>query len=65
MKRQDIVNVLIERGFKAEMQENVKNGIIVEGIMIQGDDPIAPIIYTDRLICDAEAHGPVRRSPFS
>lgn len=57
MKRQDIVNVLIERGFKAVMQENVKNGIIVEGIIIQGDDPIAPIIYTDRLIRDAEAHG--------
>lgn len=59
MKRQDIVNVLIERGFKAEMQENVKNGIIVEGIMIQGDDPIAPIIYTDRLIRDAEAQGKI------
>lgn len=54
MKRMDIVNALLARGFKAETQESIKNGIIVEGIVIRSEDPIAPIIYTDRLIRDAE-----------
>ena len=57
MKRMDIVNALIARGFKAQSQESIKNGIVVEGIVIRSDDPIAPIIYTDRLIRDAEVQG--------
>ncbi len=57
IKRMDIVNALLAKGFKAETQESVKNGIIVEGIVIRSDDPIAPIIYTDRLIRDAEEKG--------
>lgn len=58
MKRMDIVNALVERGFKGvETQESVKNGIVVEGIVIRNGNPIAPIIYTDRLIRDAEAQG--------
>lgn len=59
MKRMDIVKALIERGFKGvETQESIKNGLLVEGIVIRDDDnPIAPIIYTDRLLRDAEAQG--------
>lgn len=57
MRRRDIVNALIAKGYKAEEKDNVKNGLIVEGIVVKNDDPIAPIIYTDRLLEEAERKG--------
>ena len=57
MKRNDIINGLVAMGYRAEAQESIKNGVVFEGIVIKGEDPIAPVIYTERLIEDAEAQG--------
>ena len=57
MKRTDIVNALISRGYKAEARETVKNGVIFEGIVIRSDEPIAPVIYTQGLIDEADRRG--------
>lgn len=54
MRRTDIVNALIARGYEAEEKDSVKNGVIFEGIVIKSDDMIAPIIYTQGLIEEAE-----------
>lgn len=57
MKRKDIIKALVERGYQAEAQDIVKNGVNLEGIMIRNGSPIAPIIYTDEIIKIAEANG--------
>lgn len=57
MRRTEIINELIARGYKAEARENIKNGVLYEGIVIRSDDTIAPVIYTQRLIEDAETQG--------
>lgn len=54
MRRQDIVNELKERGYQAEAWETVKNGVVKKGIAIWGNGTVAPIIYTDELLRDAE-----------
>lgn len=54
MRRQDIVNELKERGYQAETWETVKNGVLRKGIIIRGKGVVAPIIYTDELLHDAE-----------
>ena len=43
MTRTDIIKELERRGYKAECRNNVKNGIIFEGIVI-GDKQVSPII---------------------
>ena len=57
MRRTDIINALVARGYKAEAKETIKNGVVFEGIMIRDDDMIAPVIYTEQLIRDAESKG--------
>ncbi len=57
MKRENIVNELMTRGYRAQVTENVKNGVIMKGILISGESRIAPIIYTDELIREAENNG--------
>lgn len=57
MRRTDLVNGLVARGYKAETTEKVKNGVIFEGIMIEDESPVAPIIYTEKLIAQAEQEG--------
>lgn len=57
MTRTDIVNGLRERGFCAEATESVKNSVIFKGIIIKGEQQIAPVIYTDDLIEEAEKAG--------
>ena len=57
MKRSDIVAALIALGYKAEAHETVKNGVIFEGITINNDAVVAPIIYTQQLIDEAEKRG--------
>lgn len=57
MKRSDIVAALIALGYKAEAHETVKNGVIFEGITINNDAVVAPIIYTQQLIDEAERRG--------
>ena len=54
MERKDIVKELVERGYQAEAQDIVKNGVHLEGIMIRDGSPIAPIIYTNEMIKLAE-----------
>ena len=57
MKREDLVNELVARGYNAELTENVKNGVICKGIVIrQEDSNIAPLFYTGALIAEAEAY---------
>lgn len=57
MRRTDIINVLVAKGYKAEAKDSVKNGVIFEGILIQDENKIAPIIYTEQLIAHAEKEG--------
>lgn len=57
MRRQDIVTALIAQGYRAEAKETVKNGVIFEGIIVRSDEQIAPIIYTQGLIDEAEKRG--------
>lgn len=56
MTRTDIIKELERRGYKAECRNNIKNGIIFEGIVI-GDKQVSPIIYTEKLIENAEKCG--------
>lgn len=57
MNRREIVEELIEKGYKAEAHDVIKNGVIFEGIMIRGEGAVAPIIYTNEVIKVAEANG--------
>lgn len=56
MTRKDIVKALEDRGYKAEETEISKNGISFKGIVI-GKERVAPIIYTDDLIAEADRSG--------
>ena len=54
MTREMIITELQNRGYKAEAQNAIKNGVELEGIRILTDSNIAPIIYTDAIIENAE-----------
>lgn len=49
-----IIKELQNRGFEAEAQNTLKNGVELEGIRIMSGSNIAPVIYTDELIERAE-----------
>lgn len=53
MKREIIIKELINRGYKAEKSDNVKNGVIFKGIIIF-NGRVSPVIYTDEIIADAK-----------
>ena len=57
MNRREIVEELIKKGYKAEAHDVIKNGLILEGIIIRGEGAIAPIIYTNEIIELAEKCG--------
>ena len=57
MRRIDILNALVDMGYKAEETETIKNGVVMEGIVIRDTDPVAPIVYTQKLIEQAEMDG--------
>ena len=57
MKRNDILSALIARGYRAEAKQTIRNGVIYEGIVIRSDEQIAPVIYTQGLIDEAEKRG--------
>ena len=61
MTRTDIVNALVAKGYRAEEQNSIKNGVLFEGILIRSDEQIAPVIYTQGLIEEAER----RKMPIS
>lgn len=56
MNREDIVRGLVERGYDARMENVIKNGVVFKGIAIRDESMVAPVIYTDQLIADAEAN---------
>lgn len=57
--RTDIIKGLSNKGFKAEKQENLKNGVIFKGVCIRqsDDERLVPMIYTDQLLEKAEIQG--------
>ena len=55
MNRDDIINVLIERGYAAEGHDVTKNGVIFKGILIQDKPAICPVIYTEKIIRDSSS----------
>lgn len=61
MKNMDVLSVLEERCYSAEITEKVSNGVEMEGIIISdgkmGDEGIYPVIYTSDLIAEAEMYG--------
>lgn len=50
MNRDDIIYELINRGYKAQPQDVVKNGILKEGIVLRSTNNIAPTVYVDDFI---------------
>lgn len=54
MTREMIITELNNRGYKAEAQNSIKNGVELEGIRILTNSNVAPIIYTENIIRDAE-----------
>jgi hypothetical protein len=54
MTREMIITELQNRGYKAEAQTTIKNGVKFEGIRIQTGSNVAPVIYTESIIENAE-----------
>lgn len=54
MTRRDIIEKLREHGIEAVEKDCVKNGVVFEAIMLPTGRNIAPVIYTDELINQAE-----------
>lgn len=54
MTREMIITELNNRGYKADAQNSIKNGVVLEGIKILTDCNVAPIIYTEKIIENAE-----------
>lgn len=49
-----IIQELKSRGYNAEAQNFIKNGIEIEGIRIFSEAPVIQIIYSEKLIEKAE-----------
>ena len=54
MTKEMIITELSNRGYKAEAQNTIKNGVELEGIRILTDSNITPVIYTKAIIENAE-----------
>lgn len=54
MTKEMIITELQNRGYNAESQNSLKNGVVFEGIRIFTDSIIAPVIYTSEIIRHAE-----------
>ncbi len=54
MTREMIITELNNRGYKADSQNSIKNGVVLEGIRILTDCNVASIIYTEGIIENAE-----------
>lgn len=53
MTREMIITELNNRGYNADSQNSIKNGVVLEGIRISTNRNIAPIIYTEGIIENA------------
>ena len=54
MTRSDIISELKNRGYEAQSQKSIKNGVTFEGIVIRSESAIAPVIYTGPIINESE-----------
>lgn len=54
MDRKQIIEKLKERGYMAEEDDVIKNGVKIEGICIFNESPVTPVIYTEEIIAWAE-----------
>ena len=54
MTREMIIKELQNRGYNAKLQNSIKNGVELEGICILTNTNIAPVIYTEAIIENAE-----------
>lgn len=54
MTKDMIIQELKSRGYNAEAQNFIKNGIEIEGIRIFSEAPVIQIIYSEKLIEKAE-----------
>lgn len=50
MTREMIATELNKRGYKADLQDSIKNGVVVEGIRLATDSNVSPVIYTEELL---------------
>ena len=55
MTREMIIESLQGKGYRAEAQNTIKNGVELEGIRIFTESNIAPVIYTESIIDRAES----------
>lgn len=55
MTRDMIITELQNRGYKADPQSTIKNGVTFDGIRIMTESNVAPVIYTDDIIKRANA----------
>lgn len=55
--REMIIEELKNRGYNAIAKCSIKNGVEVKGICIRTESPVAPIIYTEDIIRQAEEEG--------
>ncbi len=54
MTREMIITELNNKGYKAEAQNTIKNGVELEGIRIKNESNVSPIFYTEKFIEEAE-----------
>lgn len=54
MTKEIIITELNNRGYKADSHNVIKNGVVLEGIKISTDGNVAPVIYTETIIKNAE-----------
>ncbi len=54
MAREMIITELNNKGYKAEAQNTIKNGVELEGIRIKNESNVSPIFYTEKFIEEAE-----------
>lgn len=57
MTRVMIIDELAKRGYIADLHTTIKNGVELNGVRIQTDSNVAPIIYTDSILEYAEQNG--------
>lgn len=55
IRRKDIIQELINRGYNVEPHTSIKNGVEFYGVRFMTDNGICPVIYTDEIIDDSES----------
>ena len=57
MRRTEIIHELTKRGYKAQKQNILKNGVTFKAITIYNEEGLGVVIYTEALIKEAELYG--------